>query len=242
MMYRTFCAEVKPSLDPLQNGSIIHPLFVLEQLVIKLYDFTLSGNAYRVRWLLALLNVPYELIPVDLLAGAQKAPEFLTQINPFGIIPVLQDGDVVLRESQAILIYLARKYGRDDLLPNDAIALAEVSKWMFTATGELRVGPQALRRYYFGFEPGLNMELAEQRSYEYFQILDRHLATHDWLALDRFTLADISCFSIVALAADGKLSLAAYPHLVRWIERIKALPNFVEMPGLWDSSVPVQAT
>ena len=86
-------------------------------MTIKLYDFELSGNCYKVRLLMSLLGLEHELVPVNLLAGEHKSPKFL-QLNLLGEVPVLTDGDLVLADSQAILVYLAKKYGNEAWLPN----------------------------------------------------------------------------------------------------------------------------
>jgi glutathione S-transferase len=80
--------------------------------MIKLYGHELSGNSYKVKLLLSLLALDYEWIKVDLMVGAHKQPEFLA-LNPFGQLPVLVDGNTVLSDAQAILVYLARQYGGD---------------------------------------------------------------------------------------------------------------------------------
>ena len=77
---------------------------------MKLYDMELSGNAYKVRLFAALVGLDMELKPVDLAAGEHKQSPFI-DLNPWAQVPVLEDGDVVLRDSQAILVYLARRYG-----------------------------------------------------------------------------------------------------------------------------------
>ena len=108
--------------------------------MIRLYDFELSGNAHKVRNQLSLLALPYERVVVDLVAGEQRKPESLA-INPFGKVPVLVVGDVVLRDSSAILVYLGRKYGRGEWLGVDAESEARVQEWLATATDEVANGP-----------------------------------------------------------------------------------------------------
>jgi glutathione S-transferase len=114
-----------------------------EMTMITLYDFPLSGHAHRVRLMLSLLNLDYELVQVDLTRGEQKTPDFL-QLNPFGVVPVLVDGDLVLRESTAILTYLARIYG-PQWLPIEPVAMAEVQTWLATANKDVVTGPGAAR-------------------------------------------------------------------------------------------------
>nr|WP_316630058.1 glutathione S-transferase N-terminal domain-containing protein [uncultured Brevundimonas sp.] len=112
--------------------------------MITLYDFHLSGNAHKARNLLALIGVDYELRPVDLVAGEQRQPDFL-KLNPFGHVPVLVDGDVAIRDSSAILVYLGRKYGRGYWLPVDAEGEARVQEWLAVATNEVAERTRASR-------------------------------------------------------------------------------------------------
>jgi glutathione S-transferase len=198
--------------------------------MLKLYDFLLSGNCYKVRLLLSLLGLEYESIAVDLKAGEHKQPSFL-QLNPFGQVPALTDGTVVLRDSQAILVYIARRYGGTDWLPEDAAGLGNVMQWLSTASKEI-ANTVATARLHYLFGTTIDVAAVEKQSYALLGVIDHHLATRQWLASDRPTIADIACFPYIGLAADGKLSLDAYPHVVAWIERIKQLPGYVGMPGL----------
>ncbi len=111
---------------------------------MKLYHHPLSGHAHRARLFLSLLGVPHEAIEVDLKAGAHKRPEFLA-LNPFGQVPVLDDDGTVVSDSNAILVYVARKLGRTDWLPENAEGEAAVQRWLSVAAGELAYGPAAAR-------------------------------------------------------------------------------------------------
>ncbi|MEM9908843.1 MAG: glutathione S-transferase family protein [Cyanobacteria bacterium P01_D01_bin.44] len=197
----------------------------------KLYGHELSGNVYKVRLLLSLLGVEPEVVRVDLMKGEHKTPDFLA-INPFGQVPVLVDGETTLADAQAILVYLARRYGSEDWLPSEPEALARVVRWLSTAAGEVRQGPETARLYYrFGVK-SIDIELATQKAGQILQLLENHSNDRHWLELDRPTIADIAIFPYVALAPDGQISLAPYPNISAWIERIKALPGFVGMAGI----------
>lgn len=198
--------------------------------MLKLYDFSLSGNCYKVRLLLSSLGLEYETVAVNLKAGEHKQPPFL-QLNPFGQVPVLTDGNVVLRDSQAILVYIARRYGNADWLPEEAAALGNVMQWLSTASKEI-ANTLATARLHYLFGTSVDIATVEKQSYVLLQVMDDHLATRQWLASDRPTIADIACFPYIGLAADGKLSLEAYPHIIGWIDRIKQLPGYRGMPGL----------
>lgn len=197
---------------------------------MKLHDLTLSGNCYKVRLLAALAGIELELVPVDFMGGAHKrAPH--TDLNPWGELPVLEDGDVVLRDSQAILVYLGARYAGEQWLPRDPLGLATVVQWLSTAANEIQHGPGAARLVdKFGY--ALDKADALRRAERILGLLEQHLAHHDWLALQHPTIADCAVFPYVALSHEGGVSLADYPQVRAWIDRVKALPGFVGMPGV----------
>ncbi len=198
--------------------------------MLKLYDLTLSGNCYKVRLMLSLLGLEHELVPVNLQAGEHKSSAFL-QLNPLGQVPVLIDGDVVIRDSQAILVYLARRYGGEDWLPIEAEAMAKVGQWLSTAANEIQQGIAAARLHFI-FNAKIDLDLAQSKAYKVLQVIDDRTSWQNWLEGDRPTIADIACFPYIALAADGKIVLEEYPNVIAWINRIKELPDYVGMPGL----------
>jgi glutathione S-transferase len=206
--------------------------------MIKLYGDYPSGNSYKVKLLLALLGLDYEWVRVDLLKGEQKSPEFLA-LNPFGQLPVLVDNEITLADAQAILVYLARRYGGDQWLPLEAEPLSRVVRWLSTAASEVRQGPESARLYYLFKATSINLERANQKAAFILTQLDQHLTAREWLEFERPTIADVAVFPYVALAGDGQISLDGYPHILAWIERIKHLPGFVGMAGI---DVPVTAT
>ena len=199
--------------------------------MIKLYGHEISGNVYKVRLLLALLEVDYEYIRVDLLAGEHKQPEYL-QLNPFGQVPLLVDGDLVIPDAQAILVYIARQYSGEQWLPTESLELSQVVRWLSTTTGEIRQGVEQARQFHLLGKTSVNIEVAQQKSAFILDQINRHLAEREWLELEHPTIADIAAFPYIALANDGKVSLEAYPHILAWIERIKSLPNFIGMKGI----------
>lgn len=197
---------------------------------LKLHDLELSGNCYKVRLFCALLGLKLDIKSVDLLAGAHKKSPLIDK-NPFGEIPVLEDGDVTLRDSQAILVYLARKYGGEDWLPLDPAGMAEVVSWLMVAENEIARGPNDARLHdKFGYK--LNVDLAREKAARILGLLEAHLKINEWLALGRPTIADLACMPYVALGHEGGVTLDAYPAIRGWIGRIKALPGFISMPAL----------
>jgi glutathione S-transferase len=197
---------------------------------LTLHDLELSGNCYKVRLLCALLGQPLDIVPVDFLAGAHKKSPLIEK-NPFGEIPIFEDRDVTLRDSQAILVYLARKYGGDSWLPIDAASMAKVMEWLMVAENEIARGPNDARLH-DKFGVPLDVEAAREKAKRIFRLMEAHLGKNDWLALGRPTIADIACMPYVALSYEGGLSLAPYPALGAWIGRIKALPGFIAMPAV----------
>ncbi|MGM8897254.1 MULTISPECIES: glutathione S-transferase family protein [unclassified Psychrobacter] len=197
---------------------------------MELYDLEVSGNCYKIRLFLALIKQPYTLHSVDFLGGEHKN-ETSIERNAFGEVPVLIDGDLTLRDSQAILVYLARKFDRTDWYPTTPAEEAKVVQWLMVAESEIARGPNDARLHdKFGYE--LDIDIARNKSARVLDILNKHLSDRDWLELDRPTLADLACFPYVALSEEGGVSLKPYPAITDWIERIKALPDFVSMPGI----------
>ena len=197
---------------------------------MKLYDLELSGNCYKVRLFAALAKIPLEMVPVDFMGGEHKRPP-LTNLNPWGELPILEDGKVVLRDSQAILVYLAAQYGDENWLPRDATGLGEVMQWLSTSANEIQNGPGAARLVdKFGY--AIDKANTLQRADRILPLIEAHLAAHQWLALGRPTIADCAVMPYVALAPEGGIALEAYPNIRQWIARIKALPGFIPMPGI----------
>jgi glutathione S-transferase len=197
---------------------------------IKLYGHPLSGNCHKVRLLLSALGLPYEEVLVDLLVGAHKQPEFLA-LNPLGQVPVLVDGDTVISDSQAILVYLARTYDGEKYLPSDPVKLARVVRWLSIAASECHHGPH-LARLHFLLKLGNDLALAQGIAHNLLGALNRHLMGRTFLEEERPTIADFAVFPYVGLAHQGQISLAEYPNVAAWVERIKASPSYVAMPGL----------
>ncbi len=197
---------------------------------MRLYDLELSGNCYKVRLFAALTGIDLERVPVDFRKGEHKRAPLLT-LNPWGELPVLEDGEVVLRDSQAILVYLAARYAGEAWLPRDPAGMAEVVQWLSTAANEIQSGPATARRIEKFGGAGEKAE-ALGRSTRILSLIDAHLAHHDWLVQGRPTIADCAVFPYVALAHEGGVSREPYANVRRWIGRVEALPGFVGMPGM----------
>lgn len=205
-------------------------------MAIKLYSANASGNSYKVRLLLALLGKKYELVDMNMGAGAHKEKAFLA-INPRGQVPALQDGKATLWDSTALLVYLAQKYGGKKWLPMDPLGHARVMQWLAFAQNECVYGLARARAVLVMKRPW-NLEEVQTHGRSGLAVLDGHLKKNKWLVGSGPTVADIACFPYVALAPMGDIPLAPYPNVLAWMARIKALPGFVGMPGI---EVPANA-
>jgi glutathione S-transferase len=198
--------------------------------VLRLYNMPLALNCYKVRLLLSLLLVTYEKCPIDLLTGDHQTPEFLA-LNPFGQLPVLTDGEVVLRDSQAILVWLARKFGGERWMPTEPNAEALVNAWLSAAAFELRLGPYDARLAKHFPWLAINANTVVEQSARALRLFDQRLDGREWIALDHPTVADVAAYPAIAQAGDGDISLEGYPAVQAWAARMQTLPGFV---GLLD--------
>lgn len=195
---------------------------------IKLYNFPRSGHAHRVELMLSLLQLPTELIFVDLAKGEQKQPAYLA-INSFGQVPAIDDDGVVLADSNAILVYLAQKYGNGRWLPADPVGAAHVQRWLSAAAGPIAFGPAAARLVtVFGAQ--LNAEEAIGRAHNLLKVMDAELGKTAYLAGEEPSIADVSAYSYIAHAPEGNVALDDYANVRAWLARVEALPGFVGMP------------
>lgn len=195
---------------------------------IKLFRHPLSGHAHRVELLLSLLNVPTELVFVDLAKGAHKQAEFLA-INPFGQVPAIDDNGTVLSDSNAILVYLAKKYDSSGRwLPAEPLAAAKVQRWLSVAAGQIAAGP-ATARLITVFGAPYDAESTIARSHALLKVVEQELTNSPFLAGSTPTLADVASYTYIAHAPEGNVSLADYPQVRAWLARIEALPGFVPM-------------
>lgn len=196
---------------------------------MKLYDFPWSGHAHRARLFLSLLGLEAELVHVDLIAGEQNADAFRS-INPFRTVPVLDDDGVVVSDSHAILVYLARRDGDPSWLPADPAIEAAIQGWLARSARDWVEGPGYARLATL-FGGPIDVERARGRARELFDAVDAHLDGRDWLVTEKPTIADVAAYSYTAAAPEGGVTLDSWPHLTAWLARIEALPGFVPMPA-----------
>jgi glutathione S-transferase len=178
--------------------------------------------------MLSLLQLPTELIFVDLAKGAHKQPDFLA-INPFGQVPAIDDQGLVLADSNAILVYLAQKYGDGRWLPADPVGAAKVQRWLSVAAGPIAFGPGRARLITV-FGAPYNAEETIAYAHTWLKLIDQELANSAYLVGSEPTIADVAAYSYIAHAPEGNVSLEDYANVRAWLARIEALPGFVGMP------------
>jgi len=194
--------------------------------LIIVHGTPMSGHTHRVVSFLAILGLPHQL--VDTPAAVRNTPEFRA-LNPLGQVPVVQDGDVVIADSNAILVYLARRYAAGSAwLPDEPVAAAQVQRWLSIAAGELKYGPAAARVITVWRGAG-KLDDAHGIAARLLRFMDDHLASRAFLAADHPTIADLACYAYVAHAPEGRISLDGYPHLRAWLARVEAVPGFRPM-------------
>jgi len=193
-----------------------------------LYDYLPSGNGYKVRLLLTQLDIPFQLVELDIVKGETRTPEFL-QKNPDGRIPVLElEPGVYLSQSNAILVYLSQD---TPLLPSDRLAHARVMEWLFFEQ--------------YSHEPNIatsrfwihTLNLAEERKEQLAQkhtagiaalkVMEQRLAEHPFLVNDTYTIADIALFAYTHVADEGGFDLTQFPAIQNWIQRVQAQPKHI---------------
>ena len=196
---------------------------------ITLYGTPPSGHVHRVELLLRLLGLPYDYVTAT--ADVRQTADYLA-LNPLGQIPVLVDGDQVICDSTAILIYLVEKYASDSpWLPRTPRGRADVQRWLSIASGEVRFGP-AIARAICQFKADGDLPRAQAIAARLFKFMEKHLADRHYLAAEHPTLADLACFAYIAHAPEGGIDLTPYPAIGAWLDRVRAIPGFFDMAAL----------
>ncbi len=198
---------------------------------MKIYGDVYSGNCYKLKLICALLDIEHDWIPVDIMRGETREDSFLA-LNPTGQIPVCvtDDGDV-LSESNAILYYLAAD---SDYWPGDRLGQTRALEWQFFEqyTHEPTIAVARFIKLYQGLPAEREQEYQSKLKggYRALDLMEQHLSTRDFFVGPRCSIADISLFAYTHVAADGGFELATYTAIAAWLERMRALPGFVEMP------------
>lgn len=191
--------------------------------MLDLHGFPMSPNTRRAQLALEETGLPYRLVPVDLMSGAHRGPDYLA-LNPTGRVPVLVDGDYKLWESNAILEYLAAKAPEKALGPNDARERGELSRWMFMNAAHLSPAMAHIFAHTIRLPEDKRIpQLVENGRAE----IERCLGPLDaWLAgrtfiLDRLTIADLSIAATLGAAAMIGVDLSKWPNVAAWHGRIR---------------------
>ena len=196
---------------------------------MKLYDHPLSGNCYKARLLLSHLGVEYEKIKVELFEGEHKSDSF-TKLNPNQKIPVLIDGDYTIWESNAVVLYIAKKFSPNSYFAEDPMGFGTTVQW--TVFGKTSIDPYlAVSRYYLKFLGDGNydkdaLETLQQQGRNSLRIMDDHLSSNDFLA-GEYSVADMCCYPYILLADEGGVDIAEYPNVERWCRSIEAQKGYI---------------
>lgn len=196
-----------------------------------LHEFPLSGNCYKIRLTAAHVGIKLERKAYDIMKGDTRTPEFLRDVNANGRIPVLQDGDRFLTESNAICFFLANG---SKLIPDGHFDQADMLRWMFWEQYSHEPNIATLRYWLcnVGMEALVDaqrMQITGKREngLHALDLMDKHLADRKWFAADQFSLADICLFAYTHVADEANFDLEAYPHIIHWMERIVTMPEHV---------------
>ncbi|MGJ5676186.1 MAG: glutathione S-transferase family protein [Nostochopsis sp.] len=197
---------------------------------LRLYDFLLSGNGYKIRLLLSQIGMPFERVEVNILKDETRTPEFLSK-NPNGKIPVLEvKPGKYLAESNAILVYLSEG---TEFLPYDRFSRAQVMQWLFFEEFSLKPFIAPLRFWISVLGKAEEYkEAIEQRcesGYTALKVMENHLQSHNFFVGERYTIADIALFAYTHIADEGKFDLKQFPAIQAWIERVKMQPRFISI-------------
>lgn len=201
--------------------------------MLRLYDSRFSGNSWKIRILLNQLQRPFERVTLDLGAGETKTEAFIA-LSRFARIPVLQlpDGRTIV-ESAAILLYLAEG---TDYLFDDPYLRSQVTGWLFFEQGDLQKSIALARVYHLkGIADKMSRQIdgLHADGYAGLEKLDRWLQKNEWLAGDRYTVADLAVFAYVSLAHEGSYRMERFQFIDRWLESVRSQPGWL---GLFERS------
>jgi glutathione S-transferase len=215
--------------------------------MMTLYDYELSGNCYKLRLFMSFLHIPHKTVSIDFYPGREHKSDWFLKINPLGQLPVIDDDGLILRDAQAILVYLASRYDSTGLwYPGaDAALLGEISQWLAFADGITATASAA--RLHDGMFYDLDLEVARAVAHRLFRILDEHLwfgeqEARDWIcAAAHPTIADVACFPYIMLSEEGGIFRQDYPAIRRWCDRFKRIKGFIVMPGIFPAAPALAA-
>ncbi len=196
---------------------------------IKLYDFAKSGHCHRVRLAASLMKINLELVAVMEMEGQLKGADYLA-INPLAQMPTLKEADFILRDSIAIIQHLERAHAPGKgWMPEGLQERAQVDEWFGIAAGVMFRGPNMARLIKLFGVPG-DHQAAVSASESLFAMMDAHLSNRTWLVGEQASLADVACYSYIAVANEGELDLTPYPQINTWLKSVQSLDGFVDIP------------
>ena len=215
--------------------------------MITLYDYELSGNCYKLRLLMSVLGLEYKTVPVDFYPGCEHKSEWFLRLNPLGQLPVIADDALLLRDAQAILVYLASRYDRSGTWypRDDPKLLGEISQWL--AFADAITATSSAARLHDGLFYDFDIDAARAGAHRLFRILDEQLwfgeqEGREWICSAAHpTIADIACFPYIILSEEGGISRQGYPAIRRWCDRVKRIPRFIVMSGVFPAG-PAKAS
>ena len=198
---------------------------------LVLHEYARSGNCYKIRLTAAHVGAGLERREYDIMKGETRTPEFLANVNANGRIPTLQIGDHFLPESNAACLYLAHG---SDLVPTDRFDHADMMRWLFWEQYNHEPNVATLR-FWFGWIGEANFSEVQRVNLPgkraageaALELMDEHLATRDWFAAERFTVADIALYAYTHVCEEGGYALARYPNVQAWLTRVAARPGHV---------------
>jgi glutathione S-transferase len=198
--------------------------------MLKLYQFQASGNCYKVRLLLNQLGTPFEVVELDLMAGAARTPEFKAK-NPIAKVPTVElEPGSFLAESNAILWYFAEG---TPFIPTDKLERARMLQWMFFEqySHEPYIAVARAWLTFFGIPPGKERELEEriQKGYAALDVMEGELKQRPFFAGNQYSLADIALYAYTHVAEEGRFDLSRYPAIRAWFERVQAQPRHLRI-------------
>lgn len=197
--------------------------------MIRLYDYLISGNGYKVRLLLTQLGIPFQRVELDITKGETRTPEFLRKF-PNGRIPAVEmDDGKLLFESNAIILYFA---DGTPFMPADRFQRAQIFQWLFFE--QYSHEPYIASVRYLVMHPDVNDPrrtivdtMMRPRGYDALGVMEGHLKSREWFVGERYSVADIALYAYTHVAGEGGFDLARYPAIRAWLERVKSQPRHI---------------
>jgi glutathione S-transferase len=200
-------------------------------MTVRLHDYLLSGNGYKVRLLLTQLGIPFQRIEYDITRDETRTPGFLEYVNANGRIPVLETEEgTLLPESNAILFFLAEG---TPFLPDDRLDKARTLQWMFFEQYSHEPNIAVARAWLHVFDVEMTeerraaLETRQKRGYDALGVMEEHLGRNDYFVGGRYSVADIALYAYTHVADEGGFDLGCYPAILAWLERVSSQPGYI---------------